>query len=160
VINVLCESCGRQLVVPDQFAGTTGKCNHCSSEIVVPESRTRTPVQIKVLGALLTLWFGLGVIGGVLEFFNTAFNPHTLVPLAIATVGLFASMRYLNGAKSGMYGLAAVLAATFLTQIAYMLFILPPEIDVPGFAFALSLAHFAFVSACLVVGVTKWSSFD
>jgi len=36
MINVQCPQCGKQLAIPEQYAGQRGRCNGCGSEIIVP----------------------------------------------------------------------------------------------------------------------------
>jgi len=36
MIPMQCPSCGQQLQIPDQYAGQTGKCQHCGAAITVP----------------------------------------------------------------------------------------------------------------------------
>ncbi len=36
MIEINCSNCSTRLVIPDQFAGRTGKCNHCGAKVVVP----------------------------------------------------------------------------------------------------------------------------
>ena len=37
MIVVICPHCGRELSIPEQYAGQTGKCRHCEKMIAVPE---------------------------------------------------------------------------------------------------------------------------
>lgn len=70
-IEYACPNCGKNLVIPDKYAGTKGKCNACGNQIIVPivTSATRTPAQKNRVGYILG---GLGVcicilvIGGFL----------------------------------------------------------------------------------------------
>ncbi|MBN2310179.1 MAG: tetratricopeptide repeat protein [Candidatus Hydrogenedentes bacterium] len=36
MLNMTCRHCGRTLMIPEQYAGQTGKCKHCGGEVSVP----------------------------------------------------------------------------------------------------------------------------
>jgi len=43
MIQVQCSQCGKQLAIPEQYAGQRGRCNGCGSEIIVPVLQAGPP---------------------------------------------------------------------------------------------------------------------
>lgn len=84
-IPIQCPGCGQTLQIPEQFAGQTGKCQHCGGAITVPTPATAVfgaaqaqPVQPRAksdVGKAIVYGFGgcLGVgiaIGAAFFFFG------------------------------------------------------------------------------------------
>lgn len=49
MIELICSSCGKTLSIPEQYAGQSGKCNHCRAPIQVPKRPVGIP-EASVLG--------------------------------------------------------------------------------------------------------------
>jgi len=51
MIELSCSNCGKLLRIPEQFAGTVGRCNHCQTPVFVP-SPALTPEQKRYIDSL------------------------------------------------------------------------------------------------------------
>jgi DNA-directed RNA polymerase subunit RPC12/RpoP len=51
MFRVTCQSCGKELHIPAQFAGSTAECNYCGKSLQVPKNDPKGDVRSQATGS-------------------------------------------------------------------------------------------------------------
>lgn len=121
--NVTCQGCQKRLSIPEQYAGQTGRCNHCGVAIVVPDGPPpiESPLaKVVVLRRVYLVSYVLMIAGSVGNLAGTAMTS-LLVSVVSLLVGIAALTMFLGSFWRAMastgYSAAARLAAVLASFI-------------------------------------------